>query len=41
MILFVTTRSSGRPVTFSTISSRSTKSELEYALEVPGSNSTP
>jgi hypothetical protein len=41
MILFVTTWSSGRRVTFSTISPRTTKSELEYAVLVPGSNCTP
>ena len=41
MILVVTTRSTLRPVTFSTISPRSTKSELEYALEVPGLNANP
>ena len=41
MILLVTTWSRGRPVTFSTISPSSTKSELEYALEVPGGNNNP
>ena len=41
MILLVTTWSRGRPVTFSTISPSRTKSEFEYPVEVPGSNSNP